>query len=181
MKLGKRGRGATLERAVAKQPRTRERSRSNPGQESGREATQDKRVVAKQPRTKEWSRSNPGQVGREATQDKRVVAKQPRTREWSRSNPGQECFVLTDYKSQSRTMGRVLLGFYGRTGDDKCDIIGMYVELSRCEALPVPTLKSEGFPGVTDAPLPDSRNRTPQKDIGQNGGGIRRKACCMKS
>ena len=44
-------------------------------------------------------------------------------------------FVLTDYKSQSRTMGRVLLGLYGRSGDDKCDIIGMYVELSRCEEL----------------------------------------------
>src|ERR1700719_763215 len=36
-------------------------------------------------------------------------------------------FVLTDYKSQSRTMGRVLLGLYGRSG------VGMYVELSRCE------------------------------------------------
>ncbi|KAN0087240.1 hypothetical protein V8E54_000928 [Elaphomyces granulatus] len=88
MKLGKRGRRATLER---------ERSRNNPGRESGREATQDRRAVAKQPRTREWSRSNPGQgSGREATQDKsvakqprtRVVAKQPRTREWSRSNPG---------------------------------------------------------------------------------------------
>jgi hypothetical protein len=32
-------------------------------------------------------------------------------------------------------MGRVLLGLYGRSGDDKCDIIGMYVELSRCEEL----------------------------------------------
>ena len=41
---------------------------------------------------------------------------------------------------------------------------------------PVPTLKSEGFPRVTDAPLPNSRNRTPQKDIRQNGGGIRKKA-----
>jgi hypothetical protein len=41
-------------------------------------------------------------------------------------------FVLTTrYKSQSRTMGRV----YGRSGDDKCDIISMYVELSRCEEL----------------------------------------------
>ena len=45
-------------------------------------------------------------------------------------------FVLTDYKSQSRTMGRVLLGLYGRRCDeDKCDIIGMYVELSRCQEL----------------------------------------------
>ena len=45
-------------------------------------------------------------------------------------------FVLTDYKSQSRTVGRVLLGLYDRrcTHDkDKCDIIGMYVELSRCQ------------------------------------------------
>jgi hypothetical protein len=31
--------------------------------------------------------------------------------------------------------GRVLLGLYGRSGDDKCHIIGMYVELSRCEEL----------------------------------------------
>jgi hypothetical protein len=30
-------------------------------------------------------------------------------------------------------LGRVLLGLYGRSGDDKCDIIGMYVELSRCD------------------------------------------------
>ncbi|KAN0070620.1 hypothetical protein V8E54_011489 [Elaphomyces granulatus] len=135
-------------------------------------------LVAKQPRTSR-SRSNPGQEsGREATQDKSV----PKARiSNGRGLPCVPGFVLTDYKSQSRTMGRVLLGFYGRSGDDKCDIIGMYVELSRCEELPVPTLKSEGFPGVTDAPLPDSRNRTPQKDIGQNGGGIRRKACCMKS
>ena len=44
-------------------------------------------------------------------------------------------FVLTDYKSQSRTMGRVLLGLYGRSGEDKCDSIGMYVELSRCQEL----------------------------------------------
>jgi hypothetical protein len=44
-------------------------------------------------------------------------------------------FVLMDYKSQSRTMGRVLLGLYGRSGDDKCDIIYMYVELSQCEEL----------------------------------------------
>src|SRR6267378_1435719 len=36
-------------------------------------------------------------------------------------------FVLTEYKSQSRTMGRVLLGLlYGRSGADKCDIIDMY-------------------------------------------------------
>jgi hypothetical protein len=34
--------------------------------------------------------------------------------------------------------------------------------------------KSEGFPGVANAPLPDSRNRTHQKDSGQNDGGIRR-------
>jgi hypothetical protein len=43
--------------------------------------------------------------------------------------------VLTDYKSQSRTMGRVLLGLYGRSGEDKCDSIGIYVELSRCQEL----------------------------------------------
>ena len=43
--------------------------------------------------------------------------------------------MLTDYKSQSRTIGRVLLSLYSRSGDDKCDIIGMYVELSRCEEL----------------------------------------------
>ncbi|KAN0068589.1 hypothetical protein V8E54_013313 [Elaphomyces granulatus] len=45
-------------------------------------------------------------------------------------------FVLTDYKTQSRTMGRVLLGLYGRRCDkSKCDIIGMYVELSQCQEL----------------------------------------------
>ena len=45
-------------------------------------------------------------------------------------------FVLTDYKSQSRTVGRVPLGLYGRRYDeDKCDIIGMYVELSRYQVL----------------------------------------------
>jgi hypothetical protein len=37
--------------------------------------------------------------------------------------------------TESPEMGRVLLGLYGRSGDDKCDIIGMYVELSRCEEL----------------------------------------------
>ena len=45
-------------------------------------------------------------------------------------------FVLTDYKSQSRTVGRVLLGLYDRRCTqckDECDIIGMYVELSRCQ------------------------------------------------
>ena len=84
-------------------------------------------------RTGERSRSNPGQEsGHEATQDKSV----PKAR--ISNGSGLPCvpgFVLTNYKSQSRTMGRVLLGLYGRSGDDKCDIIGMYVELSRCEEL----------------------------------------------
>ena len=48
-------------------------------------------------------------------------------------------FVLTDYKSQSRTMDRVLLGLYGRRGGgdevDKCDIISLYVQTSRCQGL----------------------------------------------
>src|SRR6267378_2926451 len=47
-------------------------------------------------------------------------------------------FVLTDYKSQSRTMASVLLGLYGRRGGDevdKCEIISLYVEMSRCQKL----------------------------------------------
>jgi hypothetical protein len=47
-------------------------------------------------------------------------------------------FVLTDYKSQSRTMASVLLGLYGRRGGDevdKCEIISLYVEMSRCQTL----------------------------------------------
>ena len=49
-------------------------------------------------------------------------------------------FVLTDYKSQSRTMKKVLLGLYGRRGGDgqdvdKCEIINLYVQLSRCQEL----------------------------------------------
>ena len=47
-------------------------------------------------------------------------------------------FVLTDYKSQSRTMSRVLLGLYGRkSGEevDKCEIISLYVQMSRCQEL----------------------------------------------
>jgi hypothetical protein len=49
-------------------------------------------------------------------------------------------FVLTDYKSQSRTMERVLLGLYGRRARDggevdKCDIISLYVQISRCQEL----------------------------------------------
>jgi len=109
--------------AVAKHEAWKEGSRSHSGE----------RAVAKQPRTREWSRSNPGQEsGREATQDKSV----PKARiSNGRGLPCVPGFVLTDYKSQSRTMGRVLLGLYGRSGDDKCDIIGMYVELSRCEEL----------------------------------------------
>src|SRR6267378_1357774 len=58
-------------------------------------------------------------------------------------------FVLTDYKSQSRTMGRVLLGLYGRSGDDKCDIIGMR---GTRENPPFPTPKSEGLPGLAMHP-----------------------------
>jgi hypothetical protein len=47
-------------------------------------------------------------------------------------------FVLTDYKSQSRTMERVLLGLYGRRGGedvDRCEIISLYVQMSRCQGL----------------------------------------------
>src|SRR6266850_4779864 len=49
-------------------------------------------------------------------------------------------FVLTDYKSQSRTMKKVLLALYGRRGGDgqdvdKCEIISLYVQLSRCQEL----------------------------------------------
>ena len=44
-------------------------------------------------------------------------------------------FVLTDYKSQSRTMGRVLLRLHGRSGDDKCDTIDIYIKLWRCQEL----------------------------------------------
>jgi len=89
-------------------------------------------------------------------------------------------FVLTDYKSQSRTMGRVLLGLYGRSGDDKCDIIGMYVELSRCEELE----KTRLFQPLRAKDFLESRMHPYQliagkKDSGQNDRGIRRKACCM--
>jgi hypothetical protein len=48
-------------------------------------------------------------------------------------------FVITDYKSQSRTMEKVLLGLYGRkatAGDvDRCEILSLYVQLSRCKSL----------------------------------------------
>src|SRR5882762_9866865 len=84
-------------------------------------------------------------------------------------------FVLTDYKSQSRTMGRVLLGLYGRSGDDKCDIIGMYVELSRCEELE----KTRLFQPLRAKDFLDSRMHphliAGKKDSGQNDRGIRRK------
>jgi PIF1-like helicase len=47
-------------------------------------------------------------------------------------------FVLTDYKSQSRTMEKVLLGLYGRRGGeevDRSEIISLYVQISRCQGL----------------------------------------------
>ncbi|KAN0076201.1 hypothetical protein V8E54_006343 [Elaphomyces granulatus] len=46
--------------------------------------------------------------------------------------------VLTDYKSQLWTVASVLLGLYGRKGGDevdKCEIISLYVEMSRCQKL----------------------------------------------
>jgi hypothetical protein len=50
-------------------------------------------------------------------------------------------FALTDYKAQSRTLEKVLLGLYGRKetkggqGTDKCDVLSLYVQLSRCKRL----------------------------------------------
>ena len=95
-------------------------------------------------------------------------------------------FVLTDYKSQSRTMDRVLLGLYGRRGGgdkvDKCDIISLYVQTSRCQGLDKtrllqPVRAKQGLPGVAYVPGSDSRKRTPQKGIRQNDTGFRSKAC----
>ena len=82
---------------------------------------------------------------------------------------------MTDYKSQSRSMGRALLGLYGRSGDGKCVICE---ELEKTGGILEKTrlLQPLGFP---DAPLLDNRNRMPQKGRGQNDKGIRRKACCM--
>jgi hypothetical protein len=45
--------------------------------------------------------------------------------------------AMTDFKAQGRTLGRTLLGLYGRslvrtTGEvEKCDAVSMYVQLSR--------------------------------------------------
>jgi hypothetical protein len=53
-------------------------------------------------------------------------------------------FVLTDYKSQGRGMDKVLLGLYGRKAtrardgtleEDKCEILSLYVQLSRCKQM----------------------------------------------
>jgi len=75
--------------------------------------------------------------------------------------------------------GKVLLGLYGRSGDDKCDIIGMYVELSRCEELE----KTRLFQPLRAKDFLESRMHpyliAGKKDSGQNDRGIRRKACCM--
>lgn len=49
--------------------------------------------------------------------------------------------AMTDFKAQGRTLGRALLGLYGRTlgrttGDvEKCDAVSMYVQLSRVRRL----------------------------------------------
>ncbi|GKT61135.1 putative conserved hypothetical protein [Colletotrichum tofieldiae] len=46
-------------------------------------------------------------------------------------------FALTDFKAQGRTLGKTLLGLYGRTASrntgelEKCDAVSMYVQLSR--------------------------------------------------
>jgi hypothetical protein len=79
-------------------------------------------------------------------------------------------FVLTDYRSQSRTMGRVLLGLYGRRCDeDKCDIIGMYMELSRCQELD----KTRLFQPLRAKACLESR--MPQNKSRQNNEGVRSK------
>jgi hypothetical protein len=50
-------------------------------------------------------------------------------------------FALTDYKAQSKTLEKVLLGLYGRKGTkgypsmEKCDVLSLYVQLSRCKRL----------------------------------------------
>jgi hypothetical protein len=73
---------------------------------------------------------------------------------------GLQVVVMDDGNGTARVMWQ--------SGEDKCDIIGMYVKLSRCQELDkthlFQPLKSEGFLGVADEPSPDSRNRTPQKD-----------------
>jgi hypothetical protein len=57
------------------------------------------------------------------------------------SRTGLPCvpgFALTDYKSQGRNIPRTLLGLYGRRPSkyrqelEKCDVLSMYVQLSRC-------------------------------------------------
>ncbi|KAN0069217.1 hypothetical protein V8E54_012846 [Elaphomyces granulatus] len=91
-------------------------------------------------------------------------------------------FVLTDYKSQSRTMGKVLLGLYGRRcNEDKCDIIGMYVELSRCQELD----KTRLFQPLRAKDFLESRMHPDliagieglKKKSRQNNEGVRSKAC----
>ncbi|KAH8659685.1 PIF1-like helicase-domain-containing protein [Ilyonectria robusta] len=50
-------------------------------------------------------------------------------------------FALTDYKAQSKTLEKVLLGLYGRKGTkgypsmEKCDVLSLYVQLSQCKRL----------------------------------------------
>jgi hypothetical protein len=53
-------------------------------------------------------------------------------------------FALTDYKSQGRGMEKVLLGLYGRRTtratdgrieEEKCEILSLYVQLSRCKQM----------------------------------------------
>jgi hypothetical protein len=50
-------------------------------------------------------------------------------------------FALTDYKAQGRTLEKVLLGLYGRKetkggqSTEKCDVLSLYVQLSRCKRL----------------------------------------------
>jgi hypothetical protein len=78
-------------------------------------------------------------------------------------------FVLTDYKSQSRTMEMVLLGLYGKRGGeevDRSDIISLYIQMSRCQGLDKtrsnqPRTSGRPASGAAYVPGSDSRKRTP--------------------
>ena len=80
------------------------------------------------------------------------------------SRQGLPCvpgFVLTDYKFQSRTMDRVLLGLYGRRvtkardgtmEEDKCEILSLYVQLSRCQRMDnIRLLRTQGLRRLQNA------------------------------
>ena len=74
------------------------------------------------------------------------------------SRTGLPCvpgIALTDYKSQGRNIPKTLLGLYGRRPSkygqelEKCDVISMYVQLSRCHRFEdinlIQPLKAEHF------------------------------------